>query len=270
MSARGGRAGSGPTRRDPPPPARGSPAGPRFSGAGHLKKPCPSCRSWGTGSDLGRGLLRQPRGLPTGGRPWVGWATEPPAPKPFWGYPRGRLLLQVGVRPPLLPPLPSISSFLGPPGQPRLSGGASGFRRPPRGSDKVPLKRGLVSGSPAASRGGVAGGREAQAAWIMDREMGLGVVGWAGASPQVSSMSAPITHPGTPGPAFALAPCRSLRPSLPSSLRPAQRVPAPKQLGQGHVLLLSAPNPCRGDTPLAPLPSNFPFAGLPATLMGPV
>lgn len=105
--------------------AQGSPMRPQFSGEGHLRKPCHSCWSWGTGSNLGRGLLLQLFGLPTGGRPWVSWVTEQPAPKSFWGYPRGRLPLQVGVRPPLLSPLQSVSSFLGPPGQHRLSGGAS-------------------------------------------------------------------------------------------------------------------------------------------------
>lgn len=54
----------------PPAMAQGSPTTPQFSGEGHLrKKPCHSCWSRGTRSNLGRGVLLQLLGLPIGGQP---------------------------------------------------------------------------------------------------------------------------------------------------------------------------------------------------------
>lgn len=172
----------------------------------------------------------------------------------------------MGVRLPLLSPLQSASSLLGPPGQPPLSGGASQLPEASMWEQQNAFEKGPPPHRavwPAAEKPGAPGSWTEKwvSAWWGGRAPVLKLPPWQPQSLTPASPRRLLLLPHAPP---------SLPLSLPSSLWAAQRVPAPKQQGKGQVLLLFTLNPCRGDTPLALLPSNFPFTGLPATLMGPV
>lgn len=248
---------AGPTHRNPAAPAMAqrSRMRPQFSGEGHLRKePCHSGWSRGTGSNLGRGVLLQLLGLPAGGQPWVSWVAEQPAPKSFSGYPRGRLPLQVGVRPPSLSPLQSVSSFLGPPGSLLSRVEPPSFRRPPCGSNKMLLKRrcGVRQRWCLTERCG----RPPRSPERLDLGQRNGSRRGGVGRRQSSSFLhvSPNDSPQHPRAGFCFCPM-PLRPSIPPFLTVASTEgPGPQRAGEGARPASLHPEPLPGRHPLGSAP----------------